>query len=181
MKILVCKKVINESRKPIRRNPLITRTLYYSKDMESFATGLRRIQNFCDGAGVKVEYYGDRYGFTVRFHRHCGEGWAEVIQAENSNETQNEPQTQNQTQNGTQNGVGPQNGPQNGPQTKVITLKERVVELILQNNKITKREMADELSVGISMIKRILKELPNVHYVGSSKSGHWVNDDENRE
>ena len=28
---------IKESRKPIRRNPLITRTLYYSKDMESFA------------------------------------------------------------------------------------------------------------------------------------------------
>ena len=26
---------------PIRRNPLITRTLYYSKDMENFATGLK--------------------------------------------------------------------------------------------------------------------------------------------
>ena len=34
---------ITEIRKPIRRNPLIARTLYYSRDMESFATGLKRI------------------------------------------------------------------------------------------------------------------------------------------
>ena len=68
---------IREIRKPIRRNPLITRTLYYSKDMESFATGLKRIQDACDEAGCMVEYYGDNYGFTVRFYRHCGEGWGD--------------------------------------------------------------------------------------------------------
>lgn len=60
---------IREIRKPVRRNPLITRTLYYSKDMESFATGLKRIQKLCDEAGCKVEYYEDGYGFTVRFYR----------------------------------------------------------------------------------------------------------------
>lgn len=70
---------IKEIRKPIRRNPLITRTLYYSKDMESFATGLKRIQDACDELGCKVEYYGDNYGFTVRFYRHCGEGWGKVV------------------------------------------------------------------------------------------------------
>ena len=31
------------NQRPIRRNPLIARTLYYSKDMESFATGLKRM------------------------------------------------------------------------------------------------------------------------------------------
>ena len=65
---------ITEIRKPIRRNSLITRTLYYSKDMESFATGLKCICDDCNTAGVKVEFYGDEYGFTVRFYRHCGEG-----------------------------------------------------------------------------------------------------------
>ena len=70
---------IHESRRPVRRNPLITRTLYYSKDMESFATGLKRIQNSCDEAGCKVTFYGDSYSFTVRFYRHCGEGWGEVV------------------------------------------------------------------------------------------------------
>ena len=35
------------NQRPIRRNPLIARTLYYSKDMESFATGLKRIKDAC--------------------------------------------------------------------------------------------------------------------------------------
>ena len=76
---------IMEIRKPIRRNPLITRTLYYSKDMESFATGLKRIHDACNDAGVKVEFRGDAYGFTVRFYRHCGEGWAEVVHSKDKN------------------------------------------------------------------------------------------------
>lgn len=66
---------IKETHPPMRRNPLIARTLYYSKDMESFATGLKRIQDACDEAGCKVEYRDDAYYFIVRFYRHCGEGW----------------------------------------------------------------------------------------------------------
>ena len=76
---------ITEIRKPIRRNPLITKTLYYSKDMESFATGLKRIHDACSQAGVKVEFYGDTYGFTVRFYRHCGHGWGEVMHGQGKN------------------------------------------------------------------------------------------------
>ena len=76
---------VNEDKKPIRRNPLITRTLYYSKDMESFATGLKRIHDLCEEAGVKVEYIGDEYWFTVRFYRHCGEGWGEVDRLNDKN------------------------------------------------------------------------------------------------
>ena len=66
---------IHGNEPPIRRNRLITRTLYYSKDMESFATGLKRIQDSCDKAGVKVEYKADQNNFVVIFYRHCGEGW----------------------------------------------------------------------------------------------------------
>lgn len=76
---------ITEIRKPIRRNPLITRTLYYSKDMESFATGLKRIHDACNDAGVTVEFRGDAYGFTVRFYHHCGGGWAEVVHSKGKN------------------------------------------------------------------------------------------------
>lgn len=55
--------------RPIRRNPLIARTLYYSKDMESFATGLKRISVACTEAGCKVEFEQQAYGFVVIFHR----------------------------------------------------------------------------------------------------------------
>lgn len=43
--------------------------------MESFATGLKMINEECDKAGVKFEFSREPYGFTVRFHRHCGEAW----------------------------------------------------------------------------------------------------------
>ena len=55
--------------RPIRRNPLITRTLYYSKDMESFATGLMRISTACKEAGCRVEFEQQPYGFVVIFYR----------------------------------------------------------------------------------------------------------------
>ena len=55
--------------RPIRRNPLIARTFYYSKDMESFATGLKRISAACTEAGCKVEFEQQAYGFVVVFYR----------------------------------------------------------------------------------------------------------------
>ena len=58
------------NQRPIRRNPLIARTLYYSKDMESFATGLKRIKDSCDKAGCRVEFETPDDGFGVIFYRH---------------------------------------------------------------------------------------------------------------
>lgn len=58
------------NQRPIRRNPLIARTLYYSKDMESFATGLKRIKDACDKAGCKVEFETPEDGFVVVFYRY---------------------------------------------------------------------------------------------------------------
>ena len=47
---------VKENKALIRRNALITRTLYYAQDMEAFATELKRIQSLCNGAGCKVEF-----------------------------------------------------------------------------------------------------------------------------
>ncbi len=58
------------NQRPIRRNPLIARTLYYSKDMESFATGLKRIKDACDKVGCRVEFETPDDGFVVVFYRH---------------------------------------------------------------------------------------------------------------
>ena len=58
------------NQRPIRRNPLIARTLYYSKDMESFATGLKRIKDACEKAGCRVEFQTPDDGFVVVFYRH---------------------------------------------------------------------------------------------------------------
>ena len=146
---------IREIRKPIRRNPLITRTLYYSKDMESFATGLKRIYDACETAECKVEFYGDDYGFTVRFYRHCGDGWNQALSASLEKR-------------------GTQSGTQDDSQAAA---SEKLIKLIRENKKATRKQMAEALSVSTRTIQRLLKELPNVHYVGSGYSGHWEIDD----
>jgi ATP-dependent DNA helicase RecG len=51
------------------RNQLLADTLNKSKDMESFGTGLRRIQTLCDEAKVRVEVATEPWGFTVVFYR----------------------------------------------------------------------------------------------------------------
>lgn len=43
--------------------------MYYSKDIESFGTGLKRIADVCDAAGVRYEFQKKRTGFVVCFYR----------------------------------------------------------------------------------------------------------------
>ena len=43
--------------------------MYYSKDIESFGTGLRRIADVCNIAGVKYEFKKLKSGFVVCFYR----------------------------------------------------------------------------------------------------------------
>jgi ATP-dependent DNA helicase RecG len=60
---------IDRQERPIRRNPRIARILYYSKDVESFGTGLRRIAETCKAAGVRFEFKKLKSGFVVCFYR----------------------------------------------------------------------------------------------------------------
>lgn len=60
---------INRPERPIRRNPKIARTLYYSKEIESFGTGLKRIADACEAAGVRYEFQKLKSGFVVCFYR----------------------------------------------------------------------------------------------------------------
>ena len=53
----------------VKRNPLLAQLMYYVKDIESFGTGLKRITDECDAAGVKVEFKKMKLGFAVVFYR----------------------------------------------------------------------------------------------------------------
>ena len=146
---------ITEIRKPIRRNPLITRTLYYSKDMESFATGLKRIHEACSAAGVKVEFYGDAYGFTVRFYRHCGAEWT------GDNHHQDHHQGGNS---GGDKGVD------------WADRKERIIAMIRRNPAISTNDMARGMNLTRRQIERaldILKREGCISREGSSRGGCW--------
>lgn len=45
--------------------------------------------------------------------------------------------------------------------------------MIRENNKITTEEIAEKLNLSSRTIKRKIKEMSNVEYVGSGYSGHW--------
>jgi ATP-dependent DNA helicase RecG len=53
----------------ILRNPLISQMLYYSKDVESWGSGLKRIYEDCIENDVKVEFKILKTGFLVIFYR----------------------------------------------------------------------------------------------------------------
>ena len=72
------------------------------------------------------------------------------------------------------NGDEPQNEPQNGPQNKI---SEKIIELVKENNLISRKEMAEKLGCSMSTIKRALanlKEKERLVYEGSSRKGRWI-------
>jgi ATP-dependent DNA helicase RecG len=60
---------IEGSERSVKRNPKIAQLLYYSKDVESFGTGLRRINDACMASDVKVHFQLLKTGFMVVFYR----------------------------------------------------------------------------------------------------------------
>lgn len=67
----------------------------------------------------------------------------------------------------------PQNVPQNVPQS---SLQVSILEMIMNNNRITRKQMAVSLNVSVKTIARELVKMKQVSYVGPSKGGHWVID-----
>ena len=47
------------------------------------------------------------------------------------------------------------------------------IELIQENNKITKVIMAEKTGVSKATIERYIKSSSKIFYVGSKKGGHW--------
>ena len=53
----------------ICRNQLLASTIYLSEDIETFGTGLKKINDLCREADVKVEFVRDHVGVRVIFYR----------------------------------------------------------------------------------------------------------------
>lgn len=63
-----------------------------------------------------------------------------------------------------------QDGTQGGTQDK---LQEQIFDMIKDNSQISTSEMATKLGVGVRTVKRRIKQMTNIVYVGSGYSGHW--------
>lgn len=65
----------------------------------------------------------------------------------------------------------PQGVPQGDPQDG--TIDERITALIIKDSSISTEQMAAFMGVSAKTIKRHIKKMNNIKYVGSGYSGHW--------
>ena len=126
---------IDQPSRPIRRNPLIARTLYYSKDIESFGTGLKRIADVCEEAGVRYEFQKLRNGFVVCFYRTSYETEISTgkVRVSTGNVRVNE--------------------------SALSESQKHIISYLLKNDRITNKEVCELLDVKDSRAYKILKKM----------------------
>ena len=64
----------------------------------------------------------------------------------------------------------PQDVPQNVPQDN---MEDQIIGLIQKNNKMSTEKMAMILGVSSKTIKRRIKQMDHVNYIGRGSNGHW--------
>ena len=50
--------------------------------------------------------------------------------------------------------------------------QEKIIKMIEENPRVSTSDMAKRLGIGIATVKRKIKKIPNISYVGSGYSGH---------
>lgn len=130
-----------------RRNPILADIFSRLKYMERRGSGFKKI----------VADYEKQPNYTEDI-RPIFDGEYEdfILTLFNVNYDDTQSDTQDDTQDDTQ-----------------VNVEDRIIKLIQDNSKISTKEMAEELGVGIATIKRKIKNMPNVIYIGSGYSGHW--------
>ena len=147
---------ITRAERPIRRNPKIARILYYSKDIESFGTGLKRIADACEAAEVRYEFKKLKSGFVVCFYR--------TIE-DNASGGTNEKSTGKVREK-----YGKSTGILNASQEKVIIFLQ-------ENERITNKDVQKLLDVKESRALKILKNLVEIGILekcGKSRSSYYI-------
>lgn len=132
------------------RNPGVVRILYMLGFIENYGSGLTRIINAYDKSALKAELLNMEHCFIVNLPN-----LNPIATTGSGFESQNEPQNESQ----------------NEPQK--AELQQSIIDLIKSNPKITRKEMSALLGKSMSTIFRVLKNNPNIKYIGSSKNGHW--------
>lgn len=150
---------LDGNKKAIRRNKLITGVLYYSDDMETFATGLKRIKDLCDDAGCKVEFRTETDDFVVAFYRNLREEWNKVDDNSLDSTTKKLPRNYQET-------------------TK--TKKEMIKDIMRDNPLASAAMIAEQVGLSESGVQYHIKKMKatgEIKRLGSDKGGQWkVND-----
>ena len=69
------------------------------------------------------------------------------------------------------------NGTLSGTLSHPEDQKKKIKALIRGNPKITRKELGLVLSISERSIQRLLNDMPDIHFTGGGRSGHWVIDE----
>lgn len=142
---------IDHIERPVRRNPKIARMLYYSKEIESFGTGLKRIADACNNAGVRYEFQKKKTGFVVCFY-----------QSENGNESIKVDKSTDKVRINWE---------------KLNNYQKKILDFIQKNGRITNKQVQELLGVKDSRALKILKELVAMGVIlkqGKLKGSYYI-------
>jgi len=141
---------IKGEERSILRNPLIAHTLYLSKEIERWGSGIRRIYEECEKQNVKVEFKKLKSGFVVVFYRMEKVG-EEVVR----------------------------NGGQISGQKWRSELTEKqkmILQLIKEKPTVSRKELSVELKINESAIQKHLENLKKkglLRRIGADRGGYW--------
>lgn len=152
---------IKGEERSILRNKLIAQILYFSKDIESWGSGIKRIYNICKDNGVKVEFKTLKSGFVVVFYRPDFE--EENINVYNIDESKHSH-------------VGISDGINVGINISLNNTQEKLLAILKNNPEITAEQAAYKLGLKPRTVERAIKFLKTSGFIerkGSKKTGYW--------
>lgn len=128
------------------RNETIAHTLYLSKGIEAFGSGLKRIYSLCQRQGVSVSYVNNDMDFTFIFSR-----------------VDRNTVPSDGTENGTEIKA-------------LTDDENAVLELLMKNPYCTSEDIAKSIKKSLRTVKRVLSSLRAkklIERIGSTKTGYW--------
>ena len=133
------------------RNRCIAEVFCRMRIIESWGTGIKRIMSSCREYGIKEPEFleiGD--SFRVNLYRSSYK--TDIHQS------------------------SPMSSPMSSPIEKINLTQQKIVNMILDNSRISQAMMADELNISVRAVKKSMKELMEmgmIERVGSSRNGIW--------
>jgi len=143
------------SGRSILRNPLIAETMYKSRDIEKWASGLKRIHEECTAANVRVEFQQIPMGSVVVFHRpkwEEGEGISD------------------------RDAKGVVEKVVEGVVEKLSTNQRKILEAIAKDPAVSAQKLSGLVGISHRKIQDNLSKLKKRGFlkrVGPDKGGHW--------
>ena len=166
----------------IPRNPLIANTLYLSKDIEKWGSGLKRIVDECKATNTKVNFEIKKNGFTVVFFRKSDEelyGLTKNATLEEKNATLEEKNATLEEKNATLEEEKLLKNIELKIKEKYPKLRDvyiDIIKVIYKNEKISQKEISNVLKKDRSSIYRgvtKLQEIGILEKIGTKRSGYW--------